>query len=121
MPSLVITTNVKVPDIRAFIVEFSKLAAETLGKPEQYISINYNYDENLSFHGTFDPAFLMVITSLDNINPTSNEQYSKTFFGYFKEKLGVPGERGYITFFDPGREYLGHKNTHFGTLFGGSS
>ncbi|KZT24097.1 Tautomerase/MIF [Neolentinus lepideus HHB14362 ss-1] len=121
MPSLVITTNVKVPDIRAFIVEFSKLAAETLGKPEHSVSVSYNYDENLSFHGTFDPAFLMVITSLDNLNPTSNEKYSKSFFGHFEEKLGVPGERGYITFLDPGRAYLGHKATHFETLFGGSS
>ncbi|EPQ58634.1 Tautomerase/MIF [Gloeophyllum trabeum ATCC 11539] len=118
MPALVITTNVKVPDIRVFIVEFSKFAAETLSKPEQYISVSYNYDENLSFHGTFDPAFLMVITSLNNINPEANEKYSKAFFGHFKERLGVPGERGYITFYDPGLAYLGHKATTFQTLFG---
>jgi len=118
MPSLVLTTNVKVPDVREFVVEFSKVAAKTLGKPEQYISISYNYDENLSFHGTFDPAFLMTITSLDNINPTVNEKYSKAFFAHFEAKLGVPGDRGYITFFDPGRAYLGHEATTFKVIFG---
>jgi Macrophage migration inhibitory factor (MIF) len=34
-----------------------------LGKPEEYISINYNHDDALSFAGTFEPAFLLVIVS----------------------------------------------------------
>ncbi|KDQ59605.1 hypothetical protein JAAARDRAFT_33186 [Jaapia argillacea MUCL 33604] len=118
MPSLALTTNVQVPDTRAFVLEFSKLAAETLKKPEQYISINYSYDPNLTFAGTFDPALLLVITSLDNINPEVNDVYSKAFFSYFEKTLGVPGNRGYITFYDPGRSFLGHQGTTFGTIFG---
>lgn len=45
--------------------------------------------------------------SLDNINPKANEKYSKAFFDFFQEKLGVPANRGYITFSDPGRENMG--------------
>ncbi|KAF8590507.1 Tautomerase/MIF [Ramaria rubella] len=118
MPALVLTTNVKVDNVKDFVLEFSKLGAKVLGKPEAYISIQYNYDENLSFAGTFDPAFLFVITSLDNINPEANEKYSATFFSYFKEKLGVPGNRGYISFYDPGRANLGFQSTTFATIFG---
>jgi hypothetical protein len=35
-----------------------------LQKPEKYISISYRYNENLSFAGTLDPAFLLVIVSI---------------------------------------------------------
>lgn len=34
--------------------------------------------------------------SLDNLNVEANEKYSKAFFDFFKEKLGVPGDRGYV-------------------------
>lgn len=73
-----------------------QIAAEALSKPEKYITIAYTYNEHLSFHGTFDPAFVMTVVSLDNINPEANEKYSKTFFGYFEKTLGTAGDRGYM-------------------------
>ncbi|KAL0955739.1 hypothetical protein HGRIS_001955 [Hohenbuehelia grisea] len=118
MPSLELVTNVKLDDPKAFAKEFSKLGAETLRKPEAYISTSYTYNETLTFNGTFEPAFILQITSLDNINETVNEEYSQTFFKFFEEKLGTPGDRGYIVFFDPGRENIGFKSTHFGKIFG---
>ncbi|KZV70732.1 Tautomerase/MIF [Peniophora sp. CONT] len=118
MPSLVLTTNVEIDDVKSFSLEFSKLGAQILGKPENYISVCYDYKEHLTFQGTFDPAFLLVITSLGNISPEKNENYSKQFFDFFKEKLGTPGDRGYITFYDPGNSYLGYQGTTFGTIFG---
>ena len=39
-------------------------SANTLGKPEKYISISYRYNEHLTFAGTLDPAFLLVIVRL---------------------------------------------------------
>ncbi|EIN04787.1 Tautomerase/MIF [Punctularia strigosozonata HHB-11173 SS5] len=118
MPSLVLQTNVKVPDVGAWANEFSKLSAEFLGKPELYISVSYNYDENLSFGGTFEPAFLLTITSLDNINPEVNEKYSKIIFDHFQKTLGTPGNRGYVVFNDPGRDFMGHKGTTVAAIFG---
>lgn len=41
-----------------------QLSAETLEKPEKYISISYQYNEHLSFAGTLDPAFLLVIVRM---------------------------------------------------------
>ena len=49
-----------------------------------------------------------VQDSLDNINRQVNEIYSKSLFGFFQKKLGVPGNRGYITFIDPGRENMSY-------------
>jgi len=119
MPALNLTTNVKVDDERAFVLEFSKLSAELLKKPEQYISINLKHNPTLTFGGSFDPAFLLDVVSLDNINPDLNAEYSEALFAFFKEKLGVPGNRGYIVFNDPGRAYIGHEGTTFATIFGG--
>ncbi|EAU88060.2 hypothetical protein CC1G_10833 [Coprinopsis cinerea okayama7 len=123
MPSLDLTTNVKIEDEKAFALEFSKASEmnmpwSILGKPEKYISVNVKYNPALTFAGSFDPAFLLTIVSLDNIKPDLNEKYSAELFAFFKEKLGVPGDRGYVVFNDPGRAYIGHQGTTFAAIFG---
>ncbi|KAF8881954.1 Tautomerase/MIF superfamily [Gymnopilus junonius] len=118
MPTLNLVTNVKLDDPRAFITEFSKFGADTLNKPEQYISVIFTYNELVTFAGTFDPAFSLRIDSLDNISEQQNEGYSKAFFEFFEEKLGTKGNRGYVTYIDPGRPNMGFESTTFATIFG---
>ncbi|KAF8061640.1 Tautomerase/MIF superfamily [Lyophyllum atratum] len=118
MPTLDFTTNVKLADPKAFALDFSKFSAETLGKPELYITVKVTYNETLTFGGTFDPAFQLSVVSLDNLNEELNEKYSKAFFDFFKRELNVPGDRGYVTFVDPGRGFIGHQGTTFATIFG---
>ncbi|ETW85382.1 hypothetical protein HETIRDRAFT_470362 [Heterobasidion irregulare TC 32-1] len=117
MPTLALTTNVKLADPKAFALEFSKAGAQILGKPEAYISVLYHYEEILTFNGTFDPALSLEITSLDNISPEANEVYSKALFEFFEKHLGVSSARGYINFNDPGRAFLGYKGTTFEQIF----
>ncbi|KAI0737875.1 Tautomerase/MIF [Daedaleopsis nitida] len=118
MPGLDLRTNVAVADPRAFCTEFSKFSAETLGKPEDYISVHLDHDKPLTFKGTFEPAFLLNVVSLDNITAETTEKYSKAFFAFFKEKLGIPGDRGYVIFIDPGRENIGYQGTTFQAMWG---
>ncbi|KAI0003373.1 Tautomerase/MIF [Russula compacta] len=118
MPTLIIETNVKPTDPRSFVLNFSKVAASTLEKPERYISVSYQHNEYLTFSGTLDPAFVLHVTSLDNITPERNEVYSKEFFAFLNKELGVRGDRGYIGFYDPGRAYVGHEGTTFAQIFG---
>ncbi|KAL5511964.1 hypothetical protein ACEPAH_5183 [Sanghuangporus vaninii] len=113
MPSLQLVTNVKLDDVKSFSLEFSKLAARVLGKPESYLSVSYTYNESLTFAGSFEPAFILTVVSLGNINPQANAQYSKALFGFFGEKLGIKDDRGYIVFNDPGRQYLGYMGSTF--------
>ncbi|KAJ7771567.1 Tautomerase/MIF superfamily [Mycena metata] len=96
MPYLELMVNVQVPDSeeRALALEFSKLSAETLGKPEAYISVSITYNKTLTFGGTFDPAFQLTIMSLDNFDLEANERYSAAFSEFFKEKLNIPNDRG---------------------------
>ncbi|KAI0923910.1 hypothetical protein AcW1_006730 [Taiwanofungus camphoratus] len=97
MPSLELKTNVALADPKSFVVEFGAFAAKILDKPLPAICVSYDYNETLTFNGTFDPAFQLVITSLFNLNPEANQVFSKAFFDFFEEKLGVPGDRGYMS------------------------
>jgi len=38
----------------------SQFGADILKKPERYIFVSYQYNEFLSFNGTFDPAFQLT-------------------------------------------------------------
>ncbi|KAI0340509.1 Tautomerase/MIF [Trametopsis cervina] len=116
MPSLVLTTNVKIDDVKPFIQKLSKYASEVLGKPEEYMCCTYNYNEHMLWHGTFDPALELTIISLGNISPQSNIEYTKKLFEFFEAEIGVPKNRGYIFFSDPGRENVGSLRTSFGIL-----
>lgn len=118
MPSLELKTNVSLANPEAFIADFTTFAAKTLNKPVPAVCVSYTHVKHLAFNGTFDPAFLLTITSLYNLNPTVNEEFSKTFFDFFAEQLGVSDDRGYITFYNPGPEYLGHKSTTVAVLRG---
>jgi hypothetical protein len=37
--------------------------------------------------------------SLGGLSPESNEEYSKSFFSYLEEKIGVTDDRGYMWVF----------------------
>ncbi|KAI0685798.1 Tautomerase/MIF superfamily, partial [Cytidiella melzeri] len=117
MPALELKTNVKLADPKAFLAEFSKLASATLGKPESFINVSYTYNEYMTWGGSFDPAYLLAITSLGNVNPESNVTYSKTFSEFFQERLGAPNSRGYISMIDPGPDNMGHRGTTFSAIF----
>ncbi|KAF8274267.1 Tautomerase/MIF [Lactarius quietus] len=118
MPTFTLETNVKVSDPQDFVLNLSKFGAMLLKKPEKYILISYRYNEFLSFNGSFNPAFQLGVVSLDNITPQSTEVYSKDLFEYLNKTLGVPGDRGYIVFNDPGRAYIGHEGKTFVQIFG---
>ncbi|KAJ7168357.1 Tautomerase/MIF superfamily [Mycena crocata] len=134
MPYLELLVNVEIPEETEFALEFSKVSAKTLGKPEEYITVSVTYSKTLTFAGSLDPAFALSITSLDNLNPEANEKYSAKLSEFFQDRLGIPNDRGYMsvisfrgsfytaktcfrTFHDPGRANLGFKGTTFATIF----
>jgi len=120
MPSIVLVTNHKLGEDEAkkFILELSAAAAEILGKPLKYISSSYTYNPTLAFGGTHEPAFHLDVGSLGNINPDDNLVYSKKFSEFLGKKLGLPNDRGYINFVDPGNSFYGYQGTTFGEIFG---
>ncbi|KAJ3733939.1 hypothetical protein DFJ43DRAFT_1152640 [Lentinula guzmanii] len=83
MPTLDLKTNVSLPDVNKYMLELSKTAAETLGKPEKYINITVS-SQPMTFQGTLDPAFQCTVS------------LNKTLFEHFERTLGVKDDRGYM-------------------------
>ncbi|KIK99727.1 hypothetical protein PAXRUDRAFT_822408 [Paxillus rubicundulus Ve08.2h10] len=119
MPLISLTTNVKFASdeaTKAFVTDLSKFSAKTIGKDEKLFSVDLSHNPYLAFAGTFEPAFMLSITVLDNVNPTNSQSWSKAFSDYFEEKLGTPSDRGYIAFLDPGEDFIGMMGSTVGAL-----
>ncbi|OAX37181.1 Tautomerase/MIF [Rhizopogon vinicolor AM-OR11-026] len=114
MPLITLTTNVKFDSeeaTKAFVREFSKFCATTIGKDEKVFNVNFLYNPYLAFGGTFDPALMLNVASLFNVNAENAIVWTKAFTEFFEEKLGVPSDREQFAFSDPGAEFLGTKGT----------
>ncbi|PSR70892.1 hypothetical protein PHLCEN_2v13206 [Hermanssonia centrifuga] len=126
MPLLELQTNAKLDDPKAFIKEFSEvvfvaylqtLAAELLKTPLEYICVNYKYSEHLAFAGTFEPALLLSVASVEGLDAESNALHSQKLFGFFEKKLGVKDHRGYIVFVNPSKDFIGFHSTTAAKIF----
>ncbi|KIK54487.1 hypothetical protein GYMLUDRAFT_48629 [Collybiopsis luxurians FD-317 M1] len=95
MPTIDLKTNVPIQKTDQFILELSKLGADTLGKPEKFINVTVS-TQPMTFQGTLDPAFQCTVTSLGNLDSASCARYSKAFFDHFEKTLGVKDDRGYM-------------------------
>ncbi|KAH7914050.1 Tautomerase/MIF superfamily [Hygrophoropsis aurantiaca] len=122
MPLLTLITNVKLEDaqVRPFVSEFSKKASEVIGKPEAEFSVDFTYNPYLTFGGTFEPAIRLHVMSLWNTNAENSVKWSKAFSEFFTEKLGVPNNRGHMSFIDPGDAFIGFKGTSVAALVAAS-
>ncbi|KAK0185893.1 hypothetical protein F5146DRAFT_1143408 [Armillaria mellea] len=121
MPSLELKTNAVISDLKAFALEVLQGRAESariLGKPEAYITISVTPVPIITFAGTTDPAFTLLVTSLDNLQPREERKgihASLPSDSSDQSKLTVIV---LSTFLDPGRAYLGYQSTTFATIFG---
>ncbi|KAF8892757.1 Tautomerase/MIF [Mucidula mucida] len=115
MPILEITTNVKVPDEKAFTAALAQHGITVLGM-DKYWNVMYKYNEGLIFAGTHEPAFYMTILTVLGLPTSNNAGYSKEFFAFIEKELGIPHDHGYIIYNDPGPDRLGHKSTTFDVL-----
>ena len=67
----------------------------------------------LCFAGTFEPAFTANIFSIGKINPEMNANTSKGLSEFLKEEMGLPSDRGYISFNDMKGTNMGYKGATF--------
>ncbi|KAJ7915572.1 Tautomerase/MIF superfamily [Mycena leptocephala] len=108
MPYLELMVNVQIPNETEFALEFSKVGAKALGKPEAYITTSITFNKTSPLREPWSlPLRSASCVSLDNINPEANEKYSAILSEFFQSKLGIPNDRGYI-----------YKGTTFATIFG---
>ncbi|KAF8903218.1 Tautomerase/MIF superfamily [Mucidula mucida] len=114
MPILEIATNVKVPDKRPPPRVGS--ARNHCPRHGQVLERHVQIQQGLIFGGTHEPAFYMTILTVLGLPTSNNAGYSKEFFAFIEKELGIPHDRGYIIFNNPGPDRLGHKSTTFDVL-----
>ncbi|KAL5512730.1 hypothetical protein ACEPAG_2996 [Sanghuangporus baumii] len=110
MPEINLTTNIKVDDPKALVLELSKLGAEVTGKKESFVQARYIYTEYQTFGGSFDPAFSLEIRDIHS-SPETSEKNSKVFSEFLTAKLRVNNNRGFVISLDPGAEHVGLMGT----------
>ncbi len=65
------------------------------------------------FNNSNDPAYVVYISSIGNLDPTTNKKISKELSEFLEKELGASNDRGYIHFHDPGRANCGWSGRTF--------
>ena len=106
MPLLQITTNVSVADPGNLINTASNLVADMLGKPESYVMVVLNPDQQMAFAGSDEAAAHIKLKSL-GLPESETAHYSSLLCGFVEQHLGVKPARTYIEFSGPPRHMWG--------------
>jgi phenylpyruvate tautomerase PptA (4-oxalocrotonate tautomerase family) len=115
MPLLRVETTVVLTDDKrkALLAALSKVVAETIGKPEQYVMVTISPAAILMSGKPGDAAFVDV-RSIGGLSGDVNRQLSQKVCRLLNESLGVPQDRIYLNFTDVEAGNWGWKEGTFG-------
>uniref|UniRef100_A0A915BQX1 L-dopachrome isomerase n=1 Tax=Parascaris univalens TaxID=6257 RepID=A0A915BQX1_PARUN len=101
MPCFTINTNVpsdKIP--QDFLKKTSALVAKSLSKPESYVAVRVNPDQQMTFGGSADPCAVCTLESIGAVGGSRNNSHAEKLYKHLNEALGIPKNRMYISFVD---------------------
>ena len=115
MPFLSLQTSVPLtPSQREELLPpLSRLVAEGIGKPEQYVMITIS-DAGIRMAGAPGPAAYVDVRSIGGLNRAVNRQLSEQIGALLQERLGIPPKRIYLGFTNVSAENWGWNGTTFG-------
>jgi phenylpyruvate tautomerase len=115
MPLLKLDTSVALSDEmkRDLLPKFSRLVADTLGKPEEYVMVTINSSAILMAGKPGDAAFVDV-RSIGGLSLAINKQLSKNICTLLKESLGLAPGCIFLNFSDIDAANWGWKGSTFG-------
>ena len=116
MPLIKLETNhpFSPPESAALCAKLSRLAAEVIGKPEQYVQAIVASQPAMMRHGGADgPAAFVEVRSIGGLSPKVNTALADRVCRLLKE-VGIPGERVYLNFVDVPATHWGHDGSTFG-------
>ena len=105
MPLLSIKTSAPAPaEADALLGDLSRELAGWLGKPERYVMTLLETDLPMAFAGDQAPCAYVEVKSIGALNGDRPASISAALCNLLAQRLGVPGDRIYISFEDvPGR------------------
>ena len=115
MPLLKLETTVAVSDDKrkALLTALSKIVAETVGKPEQYVMVTAS-PAAIVMSGKAGDAAFVDLRSIGGLSGDVNRQLSGKVCRLLTESLGVPSNRIYLNFTDVGAADWGWNGQTFG-------
>lgn len=115
MPHLIIQTNQVVPEEKQndLLAAASKLAAQSLAKPESYMMVSLKDPCPMCFAGTTGPAAYLELKSI-GLNASQASTLSRLLCAFMQEQLGIPPDRVYIEFSDAAPGMWGWDSKTFG-------
>jgi phenylpyruvate tautomerase len=115
MPLLKLETTVSLTDEKraSLLPALSRIVAETIGKPEQYVMVTANQVSILMSGKSGDAAFVEV-RSIGGLGGDVNRQLSQRICHLLNQSLGVPSNRVYLNFIDVEGENWGWDGNTFG-------
>lgn len=108
MPYLKIQTNVEREpgDSQPATLRASKLVAELLGKPEQYVMVALEAGVPMAFAGSEAPAAYLELKSI-GLPQARTAEFSRALCAFISDEFGIRQERIYIEFADAPRTLWG--------------
>ena len=116
MPCLTVLTSggTKDADYSAFLAAASKLVADTLGKPEQYVTVRVETAvKNMIFGGTDAPCAHATLQSIGALSPEVNARFSAGLSELLSTHFSVDANRYYLFFSDVERHNCGWSGRTF--------
>ena len=114
MPYLNLQTNTQIPngDKTALLKRISKLVADVLNKPEQYVMVAIKDQVPMLFNGTDEPLVFLEIDSI-GLKANDTKQFAQQFCSFVSAELNIPSNRIYVKFFDVQRSMWGWNGDTF--------
>lgn len=108
MPYLKIQSNQDIDDAagKTLLTSASKLVAESLGKPENYVMVALEPPIPMLFAGNDAPAAYLELKSI-GLPESKTQQLSQALCGLVEDTLSISQDRIYIEFADASRSMWG--------------
>jgi len=94
-----LSNSIQISDEYDFITGLSAYLAELYQRPESSIVVTLQHTSCLLFSGSFDPAYVMTVTSIQQyLEPALNNHNAAALQTHMQESVGVLPERGLVKF-----------------------
>ena len=114
MPLIKLQTSVKIHDKASLALEFSKICAQIIRKPETYVQSIVEDDAVISMGGKIIDSAFVEVKSIGGLNPSVNKELSLAICKVLEEKAKIKPASVYINFIDVSASNWGNNSTTFG-------
>lgn len=100
MPLIQLDTSCELPDPKkeALARTLSTLAADGIGKPEQYVMACVHDKVTMTMGGEAGPAALVTVKSIGGLGKSVNQVLAAKVSEMLQKELAIPPNRVYLTF-----------------------